>query len=285
MKRGSEGLKSLIRKDGRDLSSAIRRNLAVNLVFALYHGYLGFSHRSWWFLTLCAYYTVLSVLRFSLLRVRQRSAGDLSTERFAKKFTGWMLLLLAWCLVGTVILSAVRDRGTRYHEIVMITMALYAFSKITLAVVRMAKRGRNNRPALKCMSSLTLADAAVSIFALQRSMLVTFNGMSADNIQLMNALTGTAVYLLTAVLGINLIGGKRITMAKSKIVQANEKIATAVTGGYKKIETGVVKGYRKIEGGAVSGYTKLEDKFIDQFLAREGETVEEARNRLKKKSE
>jgi len=164
-------------------------------------------------------------------------------------------------------------------------MALYAFSKLTMAVIQIAQRSRNNRPALKCMCSLTLADAAVSIFALQRSMLVTFTGMSPNNIQLMNALTGTAVYLLTAVLGINLIGGKRITMAKSKIVQANEKIAKAVTDGYKKIETGVVEGYHKIEDGTVSGYTKLEDKFIEQFLAHEGETVEEARSRLKKKAE
>ncbi len=60
-------------------------------------------------------------------------------------------------------------------------------------------------------------------------------------------------------------------MAKSKIVKINEKIAKSVTDGYKKIETGVV-----------SGYTRIEDKFIDQFLTRDGETVEEARDRLKK---
>ena len=33
----------------------------------------------------------------------------------------------------------------------------------------------------------------------------------------------------------------------SKIVEANEKIAEVVVGGYKKIETGVVEGYKKIE--------------------------------------
>ena len=59
-------------------------------------------------------------------------------------------------------------------------------------------------------------------------------------------------------------------MAKSKLVQANEKIADAVVGGYKKIENGVVE-----------GYNKLEDKFIDRFLTHEGETVEDAKKRLK----
>ena len=36
-------------------------------------------------------------------------------------------------------------------------------------------------------------------------------------------------------------------MAKSKLVKANQKIAEAVTDGYKKIEQGVVDGYKKIE--------------------------------------
>lgn len=80
-------------------------------------------------------------------------------------------------------------------------------------------------------------------------------------------------------------------MAKSKLVKANEKIAENVTQGYKKIEEGVVSGYKKIEEGVVGGYKKIEegavggfnkiaDKFVDNFLAKEGETVEEAKERL-----
>lgn len=59
------------------------------------------------------------------------------------------------------------------------------------------------------------------------------------------------------------------TMAKSKIIKANEKIADSVTKGYKKIESSVVGGYKKIE-----------DKFVDQFLTKDGETIEEAKSRL-----
>lgn len=59
-------------------------------------------------------------------------------------------------------------------------------------------------------------------------------------------------------------------MAKSKLVKANEKIAEGVTTGFKKMSDGVVE-----------GYTKIEDKFVDQFLTKDGETVEEAKARLK----
>lgn len=71
-------------------------------------------------------------------------------------------------------------------------------------------------------------------------------------------------------------------MAKSKLVAANEKIAKGVVGGYKKIEEGVVGGYKKIEEGAVGGFNKIADKFVDNFLTKEGESVEEARERLAK---
>ena len=69
-------------------------------------------------------------------------------------------------------------------------------------------------------------------------------------------------------------------MAKSKLVKVNQKIAEKVVGGYKKIEDGVVGGYKKIEYGAVGGFTKISDSFVDQFLTKDGETVEEAKARL-----
>lgn len=69
-------------------------------------------------------------------------------------------------------------------------------------------------------------------------------------------------------------------MAKSKLVEANEKIAKGVVGGYKKIEEGVVGGYKKIEEGAVGGFNKIADSFVDNFLTKDGETVEDAKARL-----
>lgn len=63
-------------------------------------------------------------------------------------------------------------------------------------------------------------------------------------------------------------------MAKSKLVQANKKIEEKVVGGYKKIKDSVV-----------SGYHKIEDKFIDQILTHDGETIEEAKERLKRENE
>lgn len=259
-------------------------SLVINFAYAIDNCMIGFLAHSWWFITVGAYYTVLAATRFSVLQIKRKANGNYGTELFAKRITGVLLVVLSFCIVGVTILSALKERGTAFHEIVMITIATYTFTKITIAIVGTVKTKQSASPVLKTLRNISLADACVSIYTMQRSMLVTFPGMKAAEIQLFNILTGTTVWIIILFLGMNLIGGKRIDMAKSKIVKVNEKIAETVAGGYKKIEKGVVNGYKKIEQGVVGGYTKIEDKFVDTYLTKDGETVEEAKARLKKEN-
>ena len=258
-------------------------SLAFNVAYALGNCIIGFLTHSWWFITVGAYYAVLTVTRYSVLQIRRKANGNYDTELFARHITGILLVVLSFCIVGVNILSAVKDRGTDFHEIVMITIATYTFTKITISIIGMTKAKRSASPVLKTLRNISLADACVSIYTMQRSMLVSFPGMEAAEILLLNIFTGTAVWIVVLLLGINLIGGKYTDMAKSKIVKTIDKTAEAVTGGYKKIEKGVVDGYKKIEQGVVGGYTKIEDKFVDAYLTKDGETVEEAKARLKEK--
>ena len=66
-------------------------------------------------------------------------------------------------------------------------------------------------------------------------------------------------------------------------VEAYKAIEETVVETYEKIEDGVVGGYKKVENSFVSGYKKIEDKFVQKFLARKGETTEEAKERLSRK--
>ena len=259
-------------------------SLVFNAAYAFGNCIIGFLTHSWWFITVGAYYTVLAITRFSVLEVKLKASGNYDTELFARRITGTLLVVLSFCIVGVNVMSAVKDRGTAFDEIVMITIATYTFTKITISIIGMVKAKRSTSPVLKTLRNISLADACVSIYTMQRSMLVSFPGMEAAEILLLNIFTGTAVWIVVLLLGINLIGGKYTDMAKSKIVKANAKIAEAVTGGYKKIEKGVVDGYKKIEQGVVDGYAKIEDKFVDAYLTKDGETVEEAKARLKKEN-
>ena len=102
----------------------------------------------------------------------------------------------------------------------------------------------------------------------------------------------------------------------AKLADHMEKISNGVVEGYQKIEDGVVTGYKKIEGGVVEGFTgmvdkmsgvmldeegnlktgkvgeavvgaykKVENAFVNTFLAKEGESVEDAQKRLNQKEE
>lgn len=70
-------------------------------------------------------------------------------------------------------------------------------------------------------------------------------------------------------------------MAKSRLVEVNGKIADGVKSGYKKVEGTVVGSYKKVEDAFVGGYKKIEDAFVDRYLTKDGETIEEAKERIK----
>ena len=178
-------------------------SLVFNMAFATYHLIMGLVTSSWWLLTLGSYYLVLSVVRFVVLCSK-------SGEHFIAKFTGWMLILLSIPLAGTVILSVVQDRGHALHMIVMITMATYAFTKITLATIKFLKARHSPSATLITLRNISFADAFVSIFALQRSMLVSFKGMTDAEIVIMNTTLGSVVLVIVFLLGVNLLQGDKL---------------------------------------------------------------------------
>lgn len=74
-------------------------------------------------------------------------------------------------------------------------------------------------------------------------------------------------------------------MSNRKLADTNDKIAEKVVGAYKSIEDTVVGAYKSVEGAAVGTYQKVEDHFVDKFFTHGGETVEQAKARLKENAE
>ena len=182
-------------------------SLVTNIAYSTYYLVFAVLSGSWWMLTLGSYYLILSLVRFVVLQTKGK-------ERFIVKFTGVMLMILSIPLVGTVVLSVTEDRGQEFHMILMIAMAAYAFTKITLATINLIKSRRSSSAALITLRNISFADAFVSIFALQRSMLVSFEGMSEAEIVIMNAVLGSAVCVVVFLLGINLIRSKNILFSQ-----------------------------------------------------------------------
>ena len=161
-------------------------SLLFNMVYSAYHIIFGITTHSWWLFTIGIYYAILSIVRFVVLRHKGK-------KHFVVRFTGIMLMMLSISLIGTVILAFVKDRGTKFHLIVMLAIAVYAFTKIILATIKWIKARKSKSVKLITLRNISFADAFVSIFSLQRSMLVSFEGMSEIEIRIMNVATGSAV--------------------------------------------------------------------------------------------
>ena len=87
---------------------------------------------------------------------------------------------------------------------------LEVFSFFTLATVKLIKARRSTSATLITLRNISFADAFVSIFALQRSMLVSFEGMRDTEIVIMNATLGSAVCVIVFLLGLNLVRNRKI---------------------------------------------------------------------------
>ena len=259
-------------------------NLSINLLYGAGHAVFGVMEGSVWLLTMAAYHILLGVMRFGAVLTERKH----TSECFVMRFCGGLLMALALVLAGSTALSLMQERSVPHGLILMITIAAYTFWKMVMAIVHTVQAHRTGTPLTRTLRNITLAAALASLMTMQRSMLVSFDGeMNAFEMLVLNAFTGAAVCILVFLMGLNMVFDEKgyEKMAKSKFVQANQKIAKTVVDGYKKVEDAVVGGYKKIEDGVVGAYTKVEDKFVDQYLTRDGETVEDAKARLKNKSE
>lgn len=171
----------------------------------MYNCVLGIASYSRWFVAVGAYYIMLSTMRITIIAF---SAKDRKNEMFIMKFTGIMVFILSVVLCQIVYMTINQFGAVKYHEIAMITIALYAFTKLTLAIYEFIKSRKNHRPYIKTLRSIAFTDGVVSIYSLQRSMLVSFEGMSQADIVIFNTLSGIGMCLIVICIGLNLILGK-----------------------------------------------------------------------------
>lgn len=180
-------------------------SLLINLFYALYHGILGIGMQSLWFITVCAYYSFLSIARFSavLCEYKEKHSGSINTEYFVMKISGVLLILLSLILIAITYISISQNITTKYDEITMITIATYVFTKLTLIIIKAVRQRKYGSSLLTVIRNITYAEVAVSVLNLQRSMLASFGEMS--NATILNGLTSAFVCLFVLSLGCSMI--------------------------------------------------------------------------------
>lgn len=201
--------------------------IIITLAFAVYNGSIGIVIRSIWFGALAAYYIVLIVLRSIILihygkrkKAENKGLAETSLLIYDGKLyltCGILLFLLPVCLSFAIMQMVLEGDSFEHKGLTIYVYAIYAFFKIITAIYSFVKERHNTSMTVSAIKNVKLADAMVSILALQTAMFREFGGMTSDlSTVTMNAITGAIVCALTVAIGVYMIVVASLRIKKLK---------------------------------------------------------------------
>lgn len=185
---------------------------SLSVANATFNGTIGIISLSLWYCALGGYYLLLALMRGGVLayRRKRKKFGASETPSQIKireinsyRACGIMLVLLPLSLSAVIIETLVSDRAFVRSGIALYVTAAYTFYKITMSVYNFFKARKGDDLSVRAIRNVNLADALVSVFALQTAMFHEFS--SGEDFGLANAVTGGAACLLTLILGVTMI--------------------------------------------------------------------------------
>ncbi|MBQ9113514.1 MAG: hypothetical protein IJY05_01170 [Clostridia bacterium] len=204
-----EFTRSLLRNYGFRTIVLTIGSFALSIAFGIYNGVLGLMMKSIWFGALAAYYILLALLRGSVLTYHRKKKtkkheDSVSMRTRVYRKCGFWLLILNVALSVAIAQMIFSDRKFIYAGWTIYAFAAYAFYKITMSIINLFKARKQTDMTVQAIRNVNLADAAVSILALQTALLGTFSAEGV-NVSLFNTLTGIAVSLLSIGIGVEMV--------------------------------------------------------------------------------
>ena len=127
------------------------------------------------------------------------SKEQILLERRKYVLCGVLLVVLPVFLSIAVYHMVVYGTAFVYMGWTVYAFAVFAFYKITMAIINLVRAHKGEDLTIKALRKVSLADAMVTVLALQTTLLYTFGDGSGA---IFNAITGSAVCILTLILGI-----------------------------------------------------------------------------------
>lgn len=186
-------------------------SLAVNGVLAASKLAAGWWLGSSWLMALAGYYLALCVTRALVLGSARAAAGQASPDAClragwkAYRLCGVLLVTVSLSMLGVAVLIVREGNSFRYEGYWIFAVALYDFYCLISALVFLIRFHRRRSPAILAVRQISFAASLVSMLSLQTAMLDAFDTSSPDVRSRMNQITGGAVCLLLAALGLGMV--------------------------------------------------------------------------------
>ena len=183
-------------------------SLTVSMLYVALNLWSWHTVRSWWFLILAAYYAIMALMRFLLVRyVRTNEIGaSMLGEWKRARSCAAILLLVNLSLSAAVLMILYQSKGYDYPGVMIYVMALYTFYSTIHAVVDIVKYRRLGSPVMSAAKAVSLSAALVSMLNLETAMFAQFGeSMSVEDQRLMIMLTGAGISIAVVAMSVHLI--------------------------------------------------------------------------------
>ncbi|MDE6472639.1 MAG: hypothetical protein K2L52_06390 [Clostridia bacterium] len=191
-------------------------SFAISIAYGAYNFTLSVIESSVWYGVLAIYYILLAVMRGGVVvhhrkkRKAQKIGKVVENEKIKqiKKYRvcGIMLVIMMFA-ISIAVMEMISEHKTFEHAGYMIyASAMYTFYKVTVAIVHIVKAKKQSDMTVQAIRNINLADASVSLLALQTSMIHSFG--DKDEVRFadtLNGATGAVVCALVFALGIYMI--------------------------------------------------------------------------------
>ena len=188
-------------------------SLGINLLYVLTNLWSWYISRSWWFVVLAAYYVIMALMRFLLVRyVRVDGLGMLREWKRART-CACILLLINLSLSGAVLMILYQNRGYDYPGMMIYVMALYTFYSAIHAIIEIIRYRTWGSPVMSTAKIVSLSAALVSMLNLETAMFAQFGAdMAVEHQRIFIILTGAGISVTV------------VTFCVILIVKANKEI-------------------------------------------------------------
>ena len=186
----------------------LHSSLAINLIYVVVNAVSGYLYQTYWFGIFAAYYAIIAMIRFLLVRyVMKHSIGDNYLGELKRaRLCAYIMMTVNLALSGAVLMMVFFDRGFQYQGFLIYVIAVYTFYTTTTAIIDMVKYRKYKSPILSITKVIKTASALFSMLFLETAMFAQFGAETApETKRIMIMLTGAGISITVVAMAIYMI--------------------------------------------------------------------------------
>lgn len=190
-------------------ASAINNfGVLFNVFFAIFNLIMGIVYDSLWYITVGLYYLMVFIIRFQLIKKEIR-ANQISDDKQKSRFeyrvyrnTALLLILLCVFSAAVVVKNFSLQKNHAGGVFQVLTACAYTLYRIVVCVINLYNLRHQKHPIPKAAGAVNFSVAAVSLIALQNSVLSYFE----DTVTLAKYLnTALSIFVFLSVITLSVL--------------------------------------------------------------------------------